>query len=368
MEKLKLVKKGKNCDIYENPDYPDLLFFNRTNRVSVGDVVLPVEVRYKGLIQNQMSLKWMNYLAETECIPNHIVAQDAKSLLAYGADASMAGSLIAAKKTYSVPVECIVRGYYIPESSSWKPYKETGEMYGNKLPAGLQESEKLPEPIYTPSTKAEAGLHDENISFEQTIPIIRKWLEENFEVFKNDYDEMAYQIATDLKTLSLDAYKAAHEYALNSNGIILADTKLEFGLVVGEDGDYDLILIDEAFTPDSSRFWDATKYKVGEPQPSMDKQFLRRILYQDLGWDGKSELPEIPYHAAEELSELYQNIYERTFAKRVITLSQEIIWEWKEAEDELYEIRSDNTAREIAEYEASLAEDELYAEDEDLED
>lgn len=350
---LKLVKQGKNCDIFENPDYPDLLFLNRTNRVSVGDVVFPAEICYKGLIQNMLSIKWADYLAEEAYIPNHIVAIDAKTLIKYGADASMAGSLVAVKKTHPIPIECIVRGYYIPESKSWQPYKECGEMYGYELPAGLRESEKLPEPIYTPSTKAEMGKHDENISYEETIPIIKKWIDENFESLRSISYIVAEEIAIDLKTLSLDAYETAYQYALQK-GIILADTKLEFGLLIDEDGDYDILLIDEVFTPDSSRFWDATKYEIGVPQESMDKQFLRRIVYNDLKWDGNSEPPEIPAYSQRELSDRYSEIFERLFDENIVEVSSNIVWEWQEAAEQLHHKYSSVTESEIAEYTASL--------------
>lgn len=355
---MQLLKQGKNCDVYENSDYPDSLLFNRTNRVSVGDVILPAEIRYKGLIQNQMSIKWMNYLEKILKISNHLIATDAKSLLKFGATSSMAGSSVVALKSYPLPIECIVRGYYIPESKSWDPYKKTGEMYGNKLPDGLKESEKLPTPIYTPSTKADAGKHDENITFEQTIPIIANWLSKTFEFIsvKNSseilskYEKLAKQISTELKEVSINAYEEAHKYALKQ-GIILADTKLEFGIIFNEDESYDLILIDEVFTPDSSRFWDAQKYELGKPQPSMDKQFLRRIVYNDLKWDRTSEPPEIPEFAKSELSEVYQNIYERLFGESVISLSEEIAWEWKKAEEfNTIELQSATTSLEIEDY------------------
>lgn len=361
-QKLQLIKKGKNCDIYENPNFSELLFFHRTNRVSVGDVLLPVEVPYKGLIQNYMSIKWMEYLQKKTNIPNHLVSKKAKDLIKFGANDSMAGSLIAAEKMYPIPIECIVRGYYIPESKSWNPYKETGEMYGNVLPAGLKESEKLPEPIYTPSTKAELGMHDENISYAETIHVIEKWLKETFSL---DNASLANNIAMLLEKWSIRLYEVAHQYALQA-GIILADTKLEFGLNFDSEGYYHIKLIDEVFTPDSSRFWDASVYEVGKPQPSMDKQFLRRIVYNDLKWDGHSEIPELPVHSVYALSEIYQNIFERLFAEKVVNLSEAITWEWKEAKEEIAEEYSAEMYHQyVSEYEASLAEEDEYPYGED---
>ena len=331
---MKLINQGKVCDIYQNPEFPDLMFFHRTNRFSVGDRVFPGEILYKGLILNEMSLKWMRFLEQEEIVSNHIVADDAKTLLSYGVNPEWAGCVVAAKKCIPIPIECIVRGYYIPESKSWDPYKETGMLYGNKLPEGLKESQILPSPIYTPSTKASAGEHDENIDFEQSIEVIKKFLPEHFELEEGtDIKALSYTIADEIKNVSLRSYRAVHERAIEK-GIILADTKLEFGIL--QDGcDWHIVLIDECFTPDSSRYWDASTYEVGKPQPSMDKQFLRRYIYKELKWDGESVPPTVHENIRGTVSEIYADIYQRLFDESVVKLSTDIAWQWSKAEKDL---------------------------------
>ena len=332
---LELVAQGKTCDIYQNRLYQDLMFFHRTDRFSVGDKVFPGTVQYKGFVLNQMSLIWMKLLEDEGILKTHIVASDALTLLTYGVPHDFLGSIIAAKACVPIPLECIVRGYYIPESKSWDPYKVDGNMYGNQLPAGLMESEILPTPIYTPSTKAAVGEHDENITFEQTIDVIERFLMERFVLdTQGQTRAVAEQIATNLRKKSILAYSFAHEYALSKN-IILADTKLEFGIIKNDAGNWEIILIDEAFTPDTSRYWDATTYVISKPQPSMDKQFIRRHIYQVLGWDGKTSPPVVDDLTLGELSQIYCNIYERLFDRSIKDVTTEVSWEWKWAAEKL---------------------------------
>ena len=331
---MQIVNRGKVCDIYQNPDHPDLMFFHRTNRYSVGDRVFPGEILYKGLILNEMSLKWMDFLEKEEIVRNHIVSYDAETLLSYGVNPEWAGCVVAAKKCIPLPLECIVRGYYVPESKSWDPYKTTGMLYGNKLPEGLKESQILPSPIYTPSTKAGAGEHDENIDFDTSVKIIEAFITKHFELQNGcKVTEIAYTIANDVKQISLRAYRAAHEYAIKK-GIILADTKLEFG-ICKENSGWHIVLIDECFTPDSSRYWDESAYAIGMPQPSMDKQFLRRHVYQELKWDGESAPPFIHESVLNTVSEIYADIYQRLFDESVIKLSSDIAWKWSKAEKQM---------------------------------
>ncbi len=335
MSNLKLVNKGKVCDIYSDEHFPSVLFFNRTDRFSVGDRVFPGLVKYKGLVLNQMSLKWMRLLEKEGIVENHLVTSTAEVMLQYGLDDSFSGTGIVAWKCIPIPLEAIVRGYYIPESKSWNPYKETGTMYGYLLPAGLKESERLPEAIYTPSTKAGPGEHDRNIDFCESIDVLDKFLTNTFDVSNIDpciVREWAHTIASNVKRFSLLAYQYAHDLALKK-GIILADTKLEFGLMKKpfSDDEWQIVLIDEAFTPDSSRFWDAEIYEVGKPQPSMDKQFIRRYIYNVLKWDGNSEPPEVPTEILSELSRVYTNIYERLFGESVSSIADQIALEWQDA-------------------------------------
>ncbi len=329
--KMQLVNRGKVCDIYQNPDFKDLMFFHRTNRYSVGDRVFPGEVLYKGLILNEMSLKWMDFLEKEGIVRNHIVSYDAETLLSYGVNPEWAGCVVAAKKCIPFPLECIVRGYYVPESKSWAPYKTTGMLYGNKLPEGLKESEILPSPIYTPSTKAGIGQHDENVDFDASVEIIKTFFNEHFELSEEcNIDTLSKLVADDLKQISLKAYRAVHERAIKK-GIILADTKLEFGIL--QDGlDWHIVLIDECFTPDSSRYWDASAYEIGKTQSCMDKQFLRRHVYNDLKWDGESAPPIVDESVLNTVSEIYADIYQRLFDETVVKLSSDIAWKWSKAE------------------------------------
>ncbi len=334
MSHLQLVKRGKVCDIYQSEHFPQVMFFNRTNRFSVGDKVFPGYVRDKGLILNQMSLRWMHLLKSAQIIDNHLVTSSADAMLQYGLDDSFEGTGVVAWKCIPIPIEAIVRGYYIPESKSWDPYKKTGVMYGYRLPVGMKESEKLPYPIYTPSTKAEYGEHDRNIDFVESVEVMKNFLVNTFSLRKINQETVenwARKLAVSISEYALKSYCFAHDYALKK-GIIIADTKLEFGLVKESPNDnWQIVLIDEAFTPDSSRFWDASQYEVGKPQPSMDKQFIRRYVYNVLKWDGNSEAPKVKDEILDELSNIYGKIYERLFDENVASLACGIAWEWHNA-------------------------------------
>jgi phosphoribosylaminoimidazole-succinocarboxamide synthase len=272
--------QGKVRDIY---DLGKALLIVATDRLSAFDVVLPDPVPYKGEVLTKISLFWFDLLAEV--VPNHLLTADEcdlpESLERY-AD-TLRGRFMIVKKAEVFPVECIVRGYLA--GSGWKEYREHGTVCGQQLPAGLVESSRLPEPIFTPSTKAAIGDHDENISFERMVEIVGA-----------DY-------AGQLRDASLALYSAARDHAAE-RGIIIADTKFEFGLVEGE-----VTLIDEVLTPDSSRFWPADEYKAGGPQPSFDKQFVRDWL-ESSGWDKKPPAPSLPEDIIAVTAEKYIEAYE----------------------------------------------------------
>ncbi|MCX7770611.1 MAG: phosphoribosylaminoimidazolesuccinocarboxamide synthase [Proteobacteria bacterium] len=277
---INLLKKGKVRDVYE---YNDCLLIISTDRISAFDVVLPTPIPYKGEILNQLSLFWFDYLKDV--IDNHVITSDVdsypeglrkyKDILAYRS--------VYVKKAKPFSVECIVRGYI--SGSGWKEYRKTGTVCGIKLKEGLKESDKLDEPIFTPSTKADMGEHDINISFEKMVDIVGK------------------DIANLLKEFSIRLYIKASNYAL-SKGIIIADTKLEFGLYNDK-----IILIDEVFTPDSSRFWPLDTYKPGEAQISLDKQYIRDYLI-NLDWENMEKIPELPSDVVRNTFLKYKHAYE----------------------------------------------------------
>jgi len=275
---LKLRARGKVRDIYE---LGDRLLIVATDRLSAFDVVLPTPIPDKGRVLTQLSLFWFDKLAKI--IPNHVISATNFSgdLAPYAA--ALNGRAMLVKRTEPVPIECVVRGYL--SGSGWKDYQKTGAVCGIALPKGLRESDKLPEPIFTPSTKAATG-HDENISFDETIARIGRPLAER------------------LRDATLAIYKSAAEYALE-RGIIIADTKFEFGLI----GD-DLIWIDEALTPDSSRFWPGNQYVPGKPQPSFDKQFVRDYLEQ-IGWNKQPPGPALPPDVVAATTDKYREAYQR---------------------------------------------------------
>ncbi|MBO4376099.1 MAG: phosphoribosylaminoimidazolesuccinocarboxamide synthase [Lachnospiraceae bacterium] len=259
-EALKPIKEGKVREIYDNGD---TLILVATDRISCFDVILNNVVSKKGQVLTQMSKFWFEMTKDI--IPNHMISTDTKDMPEFFRTPEFEGRSMMVKKLNMLPVECIVRGYIT--GSGWASYKENGTVCGIKLPEGLKESEKLPEPIYTPSTKAEIGDHDENISFEQSID----YLEKRFPGKGEEY-------AKALRDKTIALYKRCADYA-RSKGIIIADTKFEFGL----DENGNIVLGDEMLTPDSSRFWPADEYKVGGAQASFDKQFARDWLKANEG-------------------------------------------------------------------------------------
>ena len=275
---LKLRARGKVRDIYE---LGDQLVIVVTDRLSAFDVVLPTPIPDKGRVLTQLSLFWFEKLASL--VPNHVIsATNFTGALAPYAD-SLKGRAMLVRRTEPVPIECVVRGYV--SGSGWKDFQKTGSICGISLPAGLRESDRLPEPIFTPSTKATTG-HDENISFDETVARIGRPLTEK------------------LRDTSLAIYKSAAEFA-SARGIIIADTKFEFGLIGSE-----LIWIDEALTPDSSRFWPGNQYMPGKPQPSFDKQYVRDYL-EKIGWNKQPPAPALPPDVVAATTEKYREAYQR---------------------------------------------------------
>jgi phosphoribosylaminoimidazole-succinocarboxamide synthase len=273
---IKFVNRGKVRDLYEVGN--DLLIV-ATDRLSAFDVVLPTPIPDKGRVLTQLSLFWFDLLRDV--IPNHVLtATDFPSEIAAYRE-QLDGRSMLCKKTNPLPVECVVRGYL--SGSGWKDYRATGKVCGISLPAGLRESERLPSAIFTPSTKATAG-HDENISFDEAA------------------SRIGGELAERVRAISLEIYRRAAAYA-EPRGIILADTKFEFGLV----GDQ-LIWIDEALTPDSSRFWPAEGYQPGRAQPSFDKQYVRDYL-ERIGWNKQPPGPNLPPEVVEATRAKYREAY-----------------------------------------------------------
>ncbi len=258
--------RGKVRDIY---DLGDKLLIVASDRLSAFDVVLPTGIPDKGRVLTQLSLFWFDLLRDV--IPNHVLSatEFSHEFAAYREE--LTGRSMVVRKTRPLPIECVVRGYV--SGSGWKDYRASGNICGIALPSGLQESDRLPEPIFTPATKAVTG-HDENISFEQAATLIGR------------------ELAEQARDLSIEIYRRAAAYA-EPRGILLADTKFEFGLLKNSSGVDELIWIDEALTPDSSRFWPAAQYKPGGPQPSFDKQFVRDYL-ERIRWPKTPPGPELP--------------------------------------------------------------------------
>jgi phosphoribosylaminoimidazole-succinocarboxamide synthase len=284
------VRRGKVRDVY---DLGDKLLLVATDRISAFDWVMPSGIPEKGRILTQLSAFWFDLLK----VPSHLISTDIQSVaLPAGADKrELAGRTTIVKKCRVVPVECVVRGYL--EGSGLKEYRQSGAVCGVKLPAGLVQCSKLPEPIFTPATKEESG-HDQNISFEQMSEIVGK------------------EVAEELRRRSIDIYARAAEHAL-ARGIIIADTKFEFGWIRGASGKDELILIDEVLTPDSSRFWPADNYQPGRAQPSFDKQYLREWL-ETTSWDKNSSPPELPDEVIAGTQRKYAEAYEKLTGKRFI--------------------------------------------------
>lgn len=344
---MELVSTGSVCDIYRITDFPELMFFWRTNRYSVRGRIFPGEIPYKGLILNQMSIKWMELLEKEGIVGNHIITADAEDLIRYGITTSeAAGCVSVAKQCIPIPIHCIVRGYYIPESESWDVYKRTGSMCGNILPKGLKESQQLAEPIFTPTIKSSVSKNHKNITFEKSIDILTDFVSKML-VLKDDTNavDIATFIANDIRKKSLDVYAFAHQYAINK-GIILADTKLDFGLMLDQEkGQHHIVLINEVLTPETSRYWDAKTYKVGHKQLDMDKQYLIKHVFKKLNWNVNKEIPDIDSKVKERVSNIYSDIYERLFMEDVITLSTNITWEWKNATEKILKENLDSSVQ-----------------------
>lgn len=283
---LKLFKRGKVRDVY---DLGDKLLIISTDRISCFDVVLPTPVPYKGMVLNQISRFWFDFTKGI--IANHLLTADVdeypERLRKYAGILDRRSMLV--RKTLPLAIECIVRGYI--SGSAWKEYQQKGSVCGLKQPAGLRESQELPEAIFTPSTKAEEG-HDVNIGESEAVKIVGK------------------EIYEKVRIKALAIYQKAQERAL-SRGIIIADTKLEFGLIGNE-----LILIDEVLTPDSSRFWPKDSYAAGKGQSSFDKQFVRDYL-EDLGWGKLPPAPELPEKIVKKTTDKYLEAYQRLSGQKL---------------------------------------------------
>ncbi|HEY4234019.1 MAG TPA: phosphoribosylaminoimidazolesuccinocarboxamide synthase [Lacipirellulaceae bacterium] len=295
------VRRGKVRDIY---DLGDRLLLVSTDRISAFDWVLPTGIPDKGRVLTQLSRFWLDRFD----VPHHLLSCDVADFdLPPGIDRDpLVGRSMLVRKSEVVPIECVVRGYL--SGSGWKEYQASGTVCGIQLPAGLRESDQLPEPIFTPATKAEIGEHDENITFEETARRVGR------------------DLAEELRRRSLDIYNRGAQYA-RTRGIIIADTKFEFGLlspspvfrggVRGGASSVDLdelILIDEVLTPDSSRFWPADQYSPGQGQPSFDKQFVRDWLTKS-GWDKNSQPPELPAEVVARTRAKYIEAFERLTAE-----------------------------------------------------
>jgi phosphoribosylaminoimidazole-succinocarboxamide synthase len=278
---LQLHASGKVRDVYQLDD--ERLLFVATDRISAFDYVLATGIPHKGRVLSQMSLFWFDFLADI--VPNHLITADVErypQALQQYADQLRGRSMIV-RRAQMFPVECVVRGYI--SGSAWKEYKATGKVCGIELPAGLQESQAFPEPIFTPSTKATSG-HDENISFTEMCDIV------------------GVETASTLRDLTLRVYKKAANYA-RQRGIIIADTKFEFGVTPKG-----ITLADEVLTPDSSRFWPAENYAAGRAQDSYDKQYVRDYLEQ-IHWNKQPPAPELPADVARRTSDKYLEAYQK---------------------------------------------------------
>jgi phosphoribosylaminoimidazole-succinocarboxamide synthase len=278
---LQLFARGKVRDIYKVGEH---LLLVSTDRISAFDVIMGQGIPYKGIVLTKISEYWFDF--SKDFIPNHLVTTNIseypEECKEYAED--LEGRSMLVKMAKVVPIECIVRGYI--SGSGWKDYQKTGEISGINLPKGLKESEKFPVPLFTPSTKAEIGEHDENISAEEAMKLT---------------DEKTFK---ELEENSLEVYKKASESALKK-GIIIADTKMEFGLING-----DIILVDELLTPDSSRFWPQDKYETGRGQDSYDKQFVRDYLLS-INFNKQPPPPELPEDIINKTSEKYLDIYKK---------------------------------------------------------
>ncbi|KPK85114.1 MAG: phosphoribosylaminoimidazole-succinocarboxamide synthase [Deltaproteobacteria bacterium SM23_61] len=287
-KEIPILHRGKVRDIY---DLGKHLLIVATDRISAFDVVLPDGIPHKGRVLCQISAHWFRTLEDV--VPHHMVTTGLEGFPGIPTTVAEAlrGRAMVVKKAKPLPVECIVRGFL--SGSGWNEYQEKGSVSGIPLPAGLKESQKLPAPLFTPSTKAEAGVHDENIDFAAAA------------------EKLGKKLAEEVRSASLEIYRKAAAMA-EKKGILIADTKFEFGL--GEDGK--LILIDEALTPDSSRFWPLDGYAPGGAQKSFDKQFVRDYLLS-IRWDKKPPAPNLPAEVIQRTSEKYREAFERLTGKKL---------------------------------------------------
>ena len=289
---LKIFKKGKVRDLYE---FDKSLLLIATDRISAFDYVLRDPIPYKGICLTQISKFWFQYFSGV--VSNQLISADFSSFPSELHDFKdiLYGRSMLVKKAKVFPIECIVRGYI--SGSAWKSYKKDGTVCGLKLPLGLKESDKFDEPLFTPSTKADSG-HDVNISFDEMDNIVGN------------------EVAEKIRDLSIDIYQKATDYA-KRRGIIIADTKFEFGMIGDE-----IVLVDEVLTPDSSRFWPEESYSPGRPQPSFDKQYLRDYLIST-NWDKNSPPPRLPVEVTTETQRKYIDAYEKIIGKRFMFNSLE---------------------------------------------
>ena len=275
---LPLIASGKVRDVYDAGD--DLLLMVTSDRISAFDVVMTEPIPDKGRVLTAISAFWFDLLSDV--VPNHLVSTDVATLPATAGLPELAGRIMVCRRAEMLPVECIVRGYL--SGSAWKEYRESGTMHGTPLPAGLVESSQLPDPVFTPSTKAAVGDHDENIDFARAVDLV------------------GIDLATRLRDTSVALYRAGAAWAAE-RGIIIADTKFEFGLVDGE-----LVLADEVLTPDSSRFWPADRWVPGSTPPSFDKQPVRDYL-DGLDWNKRPPAPPLPTEVVTATSARYREAY-----------------------------------------------------------
>ena len=284
LTELNLLHRGKVRDMYEIPGHEDKLLMIATDRISAYDVVMEEPIVGKGKVLTQISLFWFDLLSDI--VPNHLITADVDQYpeICHQYRDQLEGRSMLVRRTKVMPIECIVRGYL--SGSFWSAYQKDTTVCGFELPAGMRESDKFPQPLFTPSTKAEQGLHDENISMARMEELIGK------------------ELAEKMADISIRLYIKAAEYA-RSKGIIIADTKFELGMV-----DNELILIDEVLTPDSSRFWPLDEYEPGKSQPSFDKQFLRDYL-SSLDWNKQPPPPKLPKEILDKTRARYEEAQER---------------------------------------------------------
>ncbi|MCR4589553.1 MAG: phosphoribosylaminoimidazolesuccinocarboxamide synthase [Lachnospiraceae bacterium] len=289
MQEYKPVKSGKVREIYEADEN---LIMVATDRISAFDVILKNKIPGKGIVLTRISEFWFDFTKDI--LPNHLVSSDVNDMPEFFRTKEFEGRSMLVKKLRMIPIECIVRGYIT--GSGWESYQKDGRICGHTLPEGLKNCDKLAEPVYTPSTKADIGDHDENINFEKSASLLNE-----------EFPGKGKAYAEKIRDYSLALYKKCAEYALK-RGIILADTKFEFGL----DEDDNIVLADEVLTPDSSRFWPVEGYEAGRPQPSFDKQFVRDYLKANPGCDYT-----LPQDVIDKTIEKYKEAYRMLSGKEI---------------------------------------------------